>query len=758
MRDQDSSKNQLKTESRYLSEAQRIYAAQVKQLYQHIPIGIIGTLVNSIILVYVLWKVIDHSVLIIWLSAVVPVSLFRYLVLYAYRRSSTTSSEVNRWNFWFIFSIALAGIYLGSAAVFLFPAESIGHQAFIAFAQGGMVAGSVGTFSVLMYAFLAYSLPCLIPIIFRFLFIGGEIHLAMGIMIILFLGLMIIAARRINSEALSSLRLVFKNIDLVNNLTAEKETVEKLNENLKSEIVQRKRAAEDLKESEERYRDLFRNSPNLVYIHDLKGNFIETNMTWRTDYGYVNEDLIGNNIQELITDKYRHLFKDYLKEIMKSSKAEGYLNIVTNSGEERILEYVNRLINDSEGNPLYIQGNAKDITEQFLIQKAFRESQEKLTRAKNMEAVGLLAGGVAHDLNNILSGIVSYPEILLLDKNLEPNVRKGIMTIMKSGERAAAIVNDLLTIARGVASVKEPLNLNTIFKEYLVSPEYNKLMQYHSTVDIKTTFDQDLLNINASKIHIQKVVMNLVSNAAEALTEKGDTVVLSTNNRYLDKPLKGYDDIVAGEYAVLIVSDNGPGISKNDLERIFEPFYTKKVMGRSGTGLGLAVVWNTLQDHRGYINVMSSKNGTIFELYFPVTRDIMLDKELELSIDNYKGNGEMILVVDDIEEQRYIARSMLSILGYTVEDVSSGEEAVEYLKRHAVDLILLDMIMDPGINGCETYERIIKIHPGQKTVIASGFTETDEVKAAQRLGAGQYIKKPYALEKIGLAVKEELER
>jgi len=251
--------------------------------------------------------------------------------------------------------------------------------------------------------------------------------------------------------------------------------------------------------------------------------------------------------------------------------------------------------------------------------------------------------------------------------------------------------------------------------------------------------------------------MNLVSNASEAIEGSGN-VTISTMNRYVDRTRRGYDDVNIGEYVFLSVSDNGSGISSDDLERIFEPFYTKKIMGRSGTGLGLAVVWNTLQDHKGYIDVTSDEIGTTFELYFPITRDEISSKNLFIPIQDYKGNGETILVVDDVESQREISCKMLDTLGYKTIAVSSGEEAVEYLKENTLDLLLLDMIMDPGINGRETYERVLRIHPNQKSIIVSGFAETDDVKEAQKLGAGQYIKKPLTLEKLGLAVKEELEK
>ncbi len=168
------------------------------------------------------------------------------------------------------------------------------------------------------------------------------------------------------------------------------------------------------------------------------------------------------------------------------------------------------------------------------------------------------------------------------------------------------------------------------------------------------------------------------------------------------------------------------------------------------------MVWNILLDHKGYIDVITGKNGTTFELYFPITREEILGQTLSLPVKDLQGNGETILVVDDVESQRDISCKMLKRLGYQPEALPSGEKAIKYLKDNTVDLILLDMIMEPGMNGRETYERIIENHPDQKAIIVSGFAVTHDVKAAQELGAGIYIKKPYTLEKLGLAVKEEL--
>jgi nitrogen-specific signal transduction histidine kinase/CheY-like chemotaxis protein len=400
----------------------------------------------------------------------------------------------------------------------------------------------------------------------------------------------------------------------------------------------------------------------------------------------------------------------------------------------------------------------RDVSERKRSEQQRQTLEKKLQQAKKMKAIGTLAGGVAHDLNNILSGIVSYPDLILMDLPKDSPLIGPIQTIQDSGKKAAATVQDLLTLARRGVSISEIVNLNDIITEYLDSPQLAKLKSFHPLVEVQPHLDSALLNIKGSPVHLLKTVMNLVSNAAEAMPEGGQ-VLIKAENQYVDKPITGYDDVEEGDYVVLTVSDAGVGIPQEEIGQIFEPFYTKKVMGRSGTGLGMAVVWGTVKDHKGYIHVESNPGrGTTFKLYFPVTREQSTENQhIQKSVD-YQGNGESILVVDDIKEQREIASKILSQLGYSVKTAKSGKEAVEFLKKETADLVVLDMIMQPGIDGLETYKRIIELHPMQKAIIASGFSETDRVKEAQQLGAGKYVKKPYTVQKIGLAVKAELRK
>jgi len=365
---------------------------------------------------------------------------------------------------------------------------------------------------------------------------------------------------------------------------------------------------------------------------------------------------------------------------------------------------------------------------------------------------------LAHDLNNILSGIVTYPEVLALDMEDDHPLKKPLKVIQSSGYRASEIVQDLLTLSRRGVITKELLNLHDIILNYLVTPEHNKILSFHPHVRVERHLLADVPLLKGSLTHLQKTIMNLVLNAAEAQPD-GGTISISTQNKYLKTPLEGYDQVKIGQYLVLSIQDKGIGIDSDDLKRIFEPFFTKKAMGRSGTGLGMAVVWGTVQDHDGYIDIKSSsEHGTRFDLYFPISIENFGETKPSSSIQEYTGHGEKILIVDDIIEQRKIGGVILGKLGYKSFSVASGEEAIGFLKENKMDLVILDMIMDPGINGYKTYAEILKFRPDQKAIIASGYSKTIEVKQTLELGAGRYVQKPYTIEKIGLAVKAELSK
>ena len=534
---------------------------------------------------------------------------------------------------------------------------------------------------------------------------------------------------------------------------------------LQNERRQLLEAKEELKRSEEKYRLLAENINDVIWTMDLELNLSYVSPAIERMQGWTADAVLRMNIESLVTPDSLNLIEQILSEQMEKGAATGDFHrsarfeaeMYCRDGSTIFAEITASFLLGEDGRPVAILGVTRDITERIEAQKEREVLQEKLARSRKMEALGLLAGGVAHDLNNVLSGIVSYPDLILMDLPPDSPLCAPILTMKDSGQKAATIVQDLLTLARRGVTTKDVLNLNEIVQSYLNSPEYRRLEKYHPHIDIETDFETKLPNIRGSSVHLRKTVMNLVSNAAEA-QPNGGKILISTTGRYLEAPIRGYEQVEQGEYVVLRVEDFGEGIAPEDLTRIFEPFYTKKVMGRSGTGLGMAVVWGTVQDHHGYIDVRSTEGeGTTFELYFPLSREPLPSLQQPFSLEDHRGGGESILVVDDLADQREILSRMLEKLNYRVFTAASGEDAVKFLFDHSVDLIILDMIMDPGIDGLETYRRIIELYPGQKAIIASGYSETQRVQQAQRLGAGPYIKKPYTIEKIGRAIKSLLQ-
>jgi len=397
-----------------------------------------------------------------------------------------------------------------------------------------------------------------------------------------------------------------------------------------------------------------------------------------------------------------------------------------------------------------------DISELKKAEEEKQKMQQHLQQAQKMEAVGILAGGVAHDLNNILSGIVSYPDLLLATLPDESDLRKPLETMQTAGRKAAAIVRDLLTLARRGIRVQEEIDVGDLVREYLESAECAGLLRSHENVKIVPPTIEIPLPVTGSSVHLSNILMNIVVNAAEAMPD-GGTITILLDQVSLDTQPEGFLAWRAGNYARLTVSDTGIGIPEEFQGRVFDPFFSRKRVGSSGTGLGLAIVWGTVMDHSGFITLDSAQDkGTAFHIFLPM-RDNQAASNLEKrSHEPVRGQGQSVLVVDDIDNQRQIASEILTYLGYAVSFVESGEAAVHFLRERPVDLVMLDMLIPPGIDGLETYKRILEFRPGQKALIVSGYSQVERIDEARRLGLDQYLSKPYTLLNISEAVHKAL--
>lgn len=564
--------------------------------------------------------------------------------------------------------------------------------------------------------------------------------------------------RRIRTTNDLSLKTTVSGTDEVGEIAS---AVNTMLETLRQDVQKIRETEEQLRRAYTFLENVFNVSADGILIVDNDRSISMANNAITSILGYRKEDLIGKKLSDFpaIDDEQHVLGKSVMNRLIEHGSIHAVEHIFPHkNGTPVYVEMSAAMLRDNVGNCTGFVFNIRDITQRKKTEEEKRRLEEQLSRAEKMETVGLLAGGVAHDLNNMLGAIIGYPDLLLDDLPPDSPLRPAITSIKESGERAAAIVQDMLTLTRRGVIVHDVIDINAVVRRYLASREHAKLKEFHPQVTITHTLDPQICNVIGASAQITKVIANLVSNAAEAITGRG-TVTIATSMALLESPLQGYETIPEGEYVVLTVTDTGSGITYEDQRRIFEPFYIKKIMGRSGTGLGMSVVWNTVKDMGGYIDLTSEPGkGTTITLYFPATtQEIKEHKPLE-SLAELMGNNETVLIVDDVATQRDMGRDILSRLGYTVLTAASGEEALEHLKNNTVDLLVLDMIMDPGMDGLETFREAIKLRPGLKTIITSGYAETDRVKEAQSLGAGAFVKKPYTIVQLGRAVKNELSK
>ena len=518
------------------------------------------------------------------------------------------------------------------------------------------------------------------------------------------------------------------------------------------EIQQLTRLITDYKLAEQKIRTLclaMEQSTDGIAMADLTHKYYYVNQSFADMHSYRPDEIVGMPAEKLHTQAEAEIFIDHLTQIKVQGAWSGETRHLKRNGTSFPVYLSATLLKDENARPTGILLVARDITKQKSLEKQLRHAQK-------MEAMAILAGGVAHDLNNILAGLIGYPEVMLMETPEDSPYRAPLLTVKKSGEKAAAIVKDLLMLSRRGSHETIVTDVNQIISEYLISPEHETLKGYHPEVEITTRLQSDLPHICGSPVHLHKLVMNLVSNAAQAMP-RGGRLFLLTENRRIEENIKGYEDISPGDYVVLVISDTGKGIEEENLQKIFEPFYTKRALGRTGTGLGMSVVWATVKDHNGFIDIqIEPGKGTAFFIYLPVTDRKPEEDTLQPPMEDCLGRGESILIVDDVLEQREVACLMLKKLGYAVSAVESGEEALLFLQGKTVDLVVLDMIMAPRMDGLETYKKILEIQPGQRAVIVSGFSETDLIRKVRGLGAGPYVKKPYSIQTIGMAVRNAL--
>jgi PAS domain S-box-containing protein len=499
-------------------------------------------------------------------------------------------------------------------------------------------------------------------------------------------------------------------------------------------------------ESEERFRSLSENAPDIIYTLDVRGAFTYINPAWSRILGHDHEEVIGRYFIDFVRKEDVNSFIKLYKQIRDEKRTlKNQIGIILHKdGSERFFNMSGAPNFDHEGNVAGAVGIFKDITESKKLESQFHQAQK-------MEAVGTLAGGIAHDFNNLLMGIQGYASLMLFDTGPNHPHYEKLKRIEDQVKSAADLTRQLLGFARGGRYETRSTDLNELIERTTSMFERTK-----KEISIDRRYGENLWPVEVDRGQIEQVLLNVYVNAWQAMPGGGKIFVETTNVELDGNVVKPYG-VREGRYVSLSVKDTGVGMEARTQERIFEPFFTTKEMSR-GTGLGLASAYGIIKNHQGIITVDSEVGeGTTFTIYLPVSEQ-RVESEEKVVGKTVRGK-ETILLVDDEETVLEVTVKLLEVLGYRVLVARTGHEAVEMYRflRNEIDLVILDMIM-PGMGGEATFDILKFISPKVKVILSSGYSiEGDSEKMLER-GCHGFVQKPYNLEALSKKVREVLDR
>ena len=754
-------------------ERSQVRADQVKQLYDHAVLGMVATIVNAAALAYILWNVVSHQSLIVWLACLFLVTIVRAVQVYRYRLAPPSPAEVRSGEIRFNIGLALSGIVWGAAALFLFPVVSLTHQVFLSFVLGGMVAGAAGTLSITREAFLSYSIPVLVPLIFRLFSSGDEIHVAMGGMTLLFTVLIHTTAWRVNSMSALSFKLRFVNKGLVTYLASTNERAEKLNEELKSEIAERKKAEEELqkhrdhlgelvqertlewersnarlqeeiaarsvsedlrRQSEIYFRSLIENALDLITVLDSSGNILFESPSIERLLGYRRDELIGAGVFAYVHPDDRPLAQDTFMRLIREPGTSELIEIrvLHRDGSWRIFESIGKSLIDAD-RAVRIIVNSRDSTDRKML-------EEDILRAQKLDSLGMLAGGIAHDFNNLITGITANIELARMHVKGNDLLAPILEKAEQASIQAHGLTQQLLTFSRGGEPVMKTVVVNDLIREAA------GFALRGSKTKGAFSLAENLWPIEADSGQLRQVIINVVINADQSMPQGGMITIVGENVKL------GVNELLslkAGDYVRICITDHGTGMPKEHLAKIFDPYFTTK---KQGAGLGLATAYSIIKKHGGVIFADSELDaGTTISMYLPAS-----SKEVNAPRDT--GNGlrtghGRVLIMDDEAIIRDAAGRILEAAGYEVELSKDGGEAIaHYVKAREAgrpfDLVIMDLTVPGGMGGRETLAKLIELDPGVRAIVSSGYSHDPIMAHYEDYGFLGVIAKPYRVQEM----------
>jgi len=749
---------------------ERVFAERVTRLYASESTALLATFVNAFILVLVLWGETQSSRLLGWLGVLYLVSALRFVLSRRWSRDLTEPAACRRARTWFVSAVLVSGLVWGAAGVLLYPAQSLPHQVFIAFVLGGMVAGASVAYSSFLIAFHAFALPALIPLSTRLLLAGDAIHTAMAAMSALFLLLIAVLAVKFRQMLVRSLELRHENQDLIAHLTQAHEQAERANEalhkhrdQLEATVAERtadlrrgneelaatvaslEQAQRALAESEEKYRLLVDTANEGIFIAQ-DGVLKFANPRTQEICGYSREQLASMPFIEFVHPDDRERVMSYHKARLQGLPApENYTFKAVGRNQELVWMEISSVLTSWDGRPATLN-LIRDTTRQKQLEK-------QLLHAQRMEAVGTLAGGIAHEFNNLLQSVHGYAELLLLDLEADPARSEKLRRIMHSAQRGSELTQQLLDFSRRHEPQTQVLDLKELVERVADLLERTLPKQIAIQLDLAP----EALNVCVDPHQLEQVLMNLAVNARDAMPAGGRLSLRAERLELGEGAAAELAELAPGPYVCLEVADSGEGMEEAVRERIFEPFFTTREVGR-GSGLGLAMTYGIMRNHGGTVVCASAPDqGTSFRLYFPAFEQPLAAASEPPPTATIERGSATILIVDDDAFIRDLGRQLFTRFGYQVLSAEDGHQALRLYQEHReeIDLVVLDLIM-PTMDGDECLERLLALNPELKVVIATGFSPGGSVREALKRGARGILHKPFQISEALRVVQQVL--
>ncbi|HTG00611.1 MAG TPA: ATP-binding protein [Nitrospirota bacterium] len=764
--------NQLTAEQRLIRNA------SVEQLYRQTPLGLLTTVANAAILSAVQWDVVPRRGTVIWLGCLLLTTLFRFFTVRAYHARLSATDDTRTWELRIFTGMALNGMVWGAGGILLFPVSSITHQAFLAFVLGGMVAGAAGVYYASFRAFLLFSIPALIPIIFCFLRMGDAIHIAMGGLMLLFAIIISSVTMRVSSSSRSLTKLRYENENLVSYLATAKESADRLNQKLLSEIAEREKAEQMIQQhrdhleelvrertaelsfandqlhkeisarkeaetslikSEEYFRTLIENALDIITVLDDRGVILFESNSVTKLLGYAPVELVGKSAFDFVHPDDLQAGQQLFVKILASP--QGTMGTIElrfrhKNGEWHTIDVHGKSVGDpAQGLRIII--NSRDVTER-------RKLEREMLRTQKLESLGTLAGGIAHDFNNLITGITTNIEMAKLRSGRDVELQNILTQAEQASFRAKDLTQQLLTFSRGGSPLKQAVSAGPLIRDAV------HFALRGSEVACEFSLPKDLPSVEGDEGQLRHVLHNIVINAVQAMPQGGMLTVSAAR-----EPASADDDPAppSGEYVSISIVDRGVGIPHEHLAKIFDPFFTTK---QSASGLGLATAYSIVKKHGGDIAVVSDPGtGTTITVRLPASRvDAATRPE---SIGLVIGTGR-ILVMDDEEIIRDAAQRILQAAGYEVETAKDGNDAVAKYQQareegRTFDAVILDLTVPGGTGGRETVQRLKDLDPGVKAIVSSGYSSDPIMANYREYGFHGVIAKPYRISEMSDVVK-----